>query len=481
VRLFTGRLNQEQLLSGLLAAVTGGMLLAPAIVTDVMMRNHPMQLIYVFIGFAVAGVPGTYITAKLVTAREGSVSVQPNIVFLTTCCSSLALLFGQLGTHGWSGNAYVAALVLPCVFFAVVGDTSMIAAGLGLTCVELAIGLSVDHLGASVFAATFILFASVDIIAALMVAPAIRRLHFRYRSREAVSEVTGVLSTAATVEEGFNRCIPLIHTVIPCTRVVVVARSITSEGYHVETVSEWQQEGSEPAGMPSVGIPNHLGGPTLIDGRCFVPVGYSTSGELIMVISGLERRILAPFFVIEAATGLAASMLMMTSRISYVAVLKHESRTDPLTSLANRRGLEERLEIELAKADRTGSLLSVAMLDLDHFKAFNDRLGHQQGDKLLEKVSKAMDRRLRTGDLLARYGGEEFCLVLPDTSLDTALTLLNELRAVARDIEIEGGAPTVSVGVAQWNRNESLYGLVQRADEALYRAKEQGRDRVVYA
>jgi diguanylate cyclase (GGDEF)-like protein len=230
-----------------------------------------------------------------------------------------------------------------------------------------------------------------------------------------------------------------------------------------------------------VGIPNHLGGPTLIDGRCFVPVGYSTSGELIMVISGLERRILAPFFVIEAATGLAASMLMMTSRISYVAVLKHESRTDPLTSLANRRGLEERLEIELAKADRTGSLLSVAMLDLDHFKAFNDRLGHQQGDKLLEKVSKAMDRRLRTGDLLARYGGEEFCLVLPDTSLDTALTLLNELRAVARDIEIEGGAPTVSVGVAQWNRNESLYGLVQRADEALYRAKEQGRDRVVYA
>ena len=92
-----------------------------------------------------------------------------------------------------------------------------------------------------------------------------------------------------------------------------------------------------------------------------------------------------------------------------------------------------------------------------------------------------MDRRLRTGDLLARYGGEEFCLVLPDTSLDTALTLLNELRAVARDIEIEGGAPTVSVGVAQWNRNESLYGLVQRADEALYRAKEQGRDRVVYA
>ena len=113
--------------------------------------------------------------------------------------------------------------------------------------------------------------------------------------------------------------------------------------------------------------------------------------------------------------------------------LHTESRTDPLTGLANRRSLMERIEMEMAHALRAETPLSVAMIDLDHFKDFNDRYGHVVGDTVLRSVAAMMVSNTRDQDLVARYGGEEFCLVLPDTDLVGGHHILDHLRAGGRD------------------------------------------------
>jgi len=155
--------------------------------------------------------------------------------------------------------------------------------------------------------------------------------------------------------------------------------------------------------------------------------------------------------------------------------LNAQAWTDPLTGAANRRTLSERLDGYLAQAGRSGVPLSIVMLDLDHFKAFNDRRGHQAGDRLLREVTAAWQAELRPSDLLARYGGEEFVAVLPTADETTAVRVADRLRAAMPSTE------TVSAGAACWTEGESVEQLVAAADRALYAAKAGGRDRTVAA
>lgn len=146
--------------------------------------------------------------------------------------------------------------------------------------------------------------------------------------------------------------------------------------------------------------------------------------------------------------------------------------TDPLTGTANRRAWDEELARTIAHADRDGWPLSVALLDLDDFKGYNDRYGHQAGDLLLKEVAAAWQGTLRAGDILARMGGDEFGVLLPGCDREMATTIAERLRACVR-------AARCSVGVATWDRVETAEQLLTRTDAALYEAKEQGRDRVV--
>jgi diguanylate cyclase len=138
--------------------------------------------------------------------------------------------------------------------------------------------------------------------------------------------------------------------------------------------------------------------------------------------------------------------------------------------VANRRAWDDELPRELARAARSGQALCVTLLDLDHFKAYNDRHGHQAGDRLLKAAAAAWQAKLRKTDLLARYGGEEFAVLLPECGLDNAMEIAERLRTA----QPEG---TCSIGVAAWDGHEAAAGLVARADRALYAAKEAGRDR----
>ena len=160
-----------------------------------------------------------------------------------------------------------------------------------------------------------------------------------------------------------------------------------------------------------------------------------------------------------------------------LAEVRRLATTDGLTGLANRRTLQETLEREVARAERTEVPLSVVLLDIDHFKAVNDVHGHQAGDLVLQAVGGVLGRGLRASDLAARYGGEEFCLVLPDCEIDEAELIAERVRQAVATC----GSPvpvTISCGVASLPSNAaSATALIEAADEALYESKRNGRNR----
>jgi diguanylate cyclase (GGDEF)-like protein len=169
---------------------------------------------------------------------------------------------------------------------------------------------------------------------------------------------------------------------------------------------------------------------------------------------------------------LSESQAVEISRL--VSRLEGLARTDPLTGVPNRRVWDEELPRELDRARRMGTPLCVAMVDLDDFKAYNDQFGHHAGDLILKQAASAWRAQVRSTDLLARYGGEEFALLLPACALEDAIKIIERLRTVTPQV-------TCSIGVVSWDFQESAGELFERADQALYAAKAEGRNRYVAA
>lgn len=165
---------------------------------------------------------------------------------------------------------------------------------------------------------------------------------------------------------------------------------------------------------------------------------------------------------------------------------EQRSNTDALTGLANRRSLDEFFRLALIAAMERGEPLSVLMIDIDHFKNFNDSYGHQVGDQVLRLVAKVLQDNVRDVDLAARYGGEELIAVLPGTDLIGCATVaerirrrVSEARLTRRTTGEEISSVTVSIGVAQFRLAESAEAMIERCDRALYQAKQSGRNRTV--
>lgn len=152
---------------------------------------------------------------------------------------------------------------------------------------------------------------------------------------------------------------------------------------------------------------------------------------------------------------------------------------DALTRIANRYRLEKALQLECKRAQRFRQPLALIAMDLDDFKPINDRYGHAQGDAALVRVADNLSTCLREPDLLARLGGDEFVLVLPQTSLVEALEVATRLRQVMAEVEPVGECRlTMSYGVVQWRQGEDPHALLARADQALYRAKDAGKNAI---
>lgn len=165
--------------------------------------------------------------------------------------------------------------------------------------------------------------------------------------------------------------------------------------------------------------------------------------------------------------------------------LREQSIRDALTGLFNRRYMEEALALETARATRSGSPLAVVMTDVDHFKTFNDRHGHEAGDALLRAVGRLIQAEFRDGDIICRFGGEEFIIIAPDTTLEVVCGRAEALRLAVRELTVDFrgqriGPVTMSfgVGICSEGRLGSPEDLINRADQALYRAKRLGRDRI---
>jgi diguanylate cyclase (GGDEF)-like protein len=165
--------------------------------------------------------------------------------------------------------------------------------------------------------------------------------------------------------------------------------------------------------------------------------------------------------------------------------LEHQSIRDPLTGLFNRHFMQITLEKEMARCKRKQNTLGVLMLDVDHFKMFNDRFGHSAGDSVLQSVAAVLQTSVRTEDFVCRYGGEEFIVVFPEISAVAALERAEGIRRMVADLENRFEASsnlaiTISIGIALYSGDGTDAGeLVRRADQALYRAKNSGRNRVV--
>ena len=163
--------------------------------------------------------------------------------------------------------------------------------------------------------------------------------------------------------------------------------------------------------------------------------------------------------------------------------LREAARTDPLTGLLNRTGFNEAFALELARAGRGGDGFALLVGDLDRFKLINDRLGHQEGDRALERVSAVLNEWARHGDRIARLGGEEFALLAHADSSAEAEALAERLRTRVRELFAHEAVPvTISFGVAVYPHDgEDADALLLAADRALYAAKESGRNRTARA
>jgi diguanylate cyclase (GGDEF)-like protein/putative nucleotidyltransferase with HDIG domain len=211
----------------------------------------------------------------------------------------------------------------------------------------------------------------------------------------------------------------------------------------------------------------------------YVGVAY---GALLVVRPPTSGAV--AWWVVAMGTLLVAAVLILTMRDrveTLIAKLFDAARTDPLTKLANRRGFRELLDLELERARRGETAMTVLVGDVDHFKEVNDRSGHHVGDAALQRVAGVLAQGIRKLDAAARIGGEEFAVVLPDTGTEEAFLIAERLRVALRDAFTGDTVPiTISFGVASYPlHGETAASLLRAADDALYGAKESGRNRTV--
>lgn len=187
----------------------------------------------------------------------------------------------------------------------------------------------------------------------------------------------------------------------------------------------------------------------------------------------------------ELESNLANSQKQILNLNKDIEAIKAESMTDALTSIANRKKFDVTFQKEISLALDSDEPLCLVLADIDHFKAFNDNHGHQTGDQVLRLVANILKTNVKGRDLAARYGGEEFAIILPQTCLDDAVTVAEQIRKAVMNKELikkstgkKLGRVTMSFGIAQFAKTDTIENIIARADKCLYAAKDAGRNNV---
>jgi diguanylate cyclase (GGDEF)-like protein len=424
---------------------------------------------------------------SLVTRGEARPAAQANSWFIIACLALAGLACIELSTST-PAALYTPAMLVGVIFVSIVGDRRMqLVVDLYALALITLIGW-VQGLRGGEFVVSVVIYAStiavVNFICARTVGSLTGQINFS-QALDSLDEcfdevaIDGSHPTTDTFAEIFTAGLPYVAEILPARRIAAFNRNGSLQRFTL--LAAWPDPAADCgdlARLPEVDTALEGNAIELGTHHCVLPVGYASDGELVLVIERALPDVSTDAHTTEAAGLLAASFLRITSRVNFVHGLHTESRTDPLTGLANRRSLMERIEMEMSHALRAETPLSVAMIDLDHFKEFNDRYGHVVGDNVLRSVAAMMVSNTRDQDLVSRYGGEEFCLVLPDTDLLGGHHLLEQLRSGGRD-SVTDLEVTMSVGLTSWDGLEDPVAFIDRADRALYQAKNSGRDRVV--
>ncbi len=411
--------------------------------------------------------------------------VTTGLVMAGLAIAMLGLL--ELGTSDPFGT-FIPGAMVAVVFVSIIGDLrTRLAIDAYAIAVVVAVGWAAGLRG-NQLAAPAMVYASTIALVTWLTSRAVGSLADRVSFRRSVSTLNDALNDVGSgepttnsdlIQDVLRRGLPLVPDILAAERITVFARH-GRLGRFV-SLANWPDGAADvcpdPGELPELAEALRTDSVVHRDPLCVIPIGYCAEGELAMVVQQAPDRQVDDHTP-DAAEVLAAAFLRVTSRANFVSGLQTGSRTDPLTGLANRRTLYERIQIEMEHALRSESPLSVAMIDLDHFKEYNDRHGHVAGDTLLRSIAALLVSNIRGQDLVVRYGGEEFCLVMPDTDILGGHHLLDKLRAGGREATSEFGV-TLSAGLTSWDGIEDTTSMIERADQALYRAKESGRDRVV--
>jgi diguanylate cyclase (GGDEF)-like protein len=398
--------------------------------------------------------------------------------------SALALVTLLNAAASGHPSAFRIILILPAFAAAIIGDAKMITAVGVLTMCS--IGVVTQTAFHTVGATAWTLAIWGVALGGLLfsIDTTVSRMIERSNIGEALRNLSRFETTHLEWPGAIRTVLPAVSSALECAEIEVVSCTVdTSTAKPVAVhVAGWPSDGiTVPASDVDLCSVLAAGEPRVSGDLLIVPVLAPVEPHVVLVVRD-SANVASLLFGEELGTAQTVASLIagIADRAHLVAALESEVRTDPLTGVGNRRELDEILRREMAHHRRSGEPLSVAMIDLDDFKRFNDRFGHPAGDTVLKEAAQRMVSRVREADRVTRYGGEEFVIVFPGTDSGGAVEAVEAVRKLGPVGEPDGPV-TFSAGVAQWDSSERGENLIDRADHALYEAKRAGKNRVVVA
>jgi diguanylate cyclase (GGDEF)-like protein len=365
-------------------------------------------------------------------------------------------------------------LLVPVFVIATVGNRPMLAVTTAFAAVLFAL-TSVDTVPTATTSWPADLFVAATLLLVFRVfAERVIRSFARDSLFGAMSEVT---ATADSLTDGWTRVLPLVGRYLDAETVTV----LEADGSAWVPLATWPEgpmlDVDDPQVQAMLAEATTGATPVRREGS-LTAIGVQVDDHSIVAFAtGTATVVVDGMYQFFRSHQVGVQLRVLVSRMRSIEALAEQSRTDSLTGLTNRRSLMTGLAEAMARSRSSDGPLCAVMIDLDHFKHFNDRFGHLEGDRALVQLAELMDARTRADDIVCRFGGEEFALVLPGTSLDDAVKVIDLLRPSVRALPLQCPL-SISAGVAQWDGTEGPEALLRRADQALYLAKDAGRDRV---
>ncbi len=473
---------QERVQAVLVDGMIGQSVTLPIVVTVTALNvgREPWSTPWGLAALGLVGASVIYLAALLTVQRHRGVLTPPPpatslVVLLASLVSLTCLNIAVRAPLGYYMPVLLVGVLFTCEFC----DLSMRLAALGIAVGLVTVAAWVDGDRGLPLATVVVMYAWIGGIVVVLMGRLVDLLQGIASRGKRLQDLADAMAGAESVTRGLEVGLPLVGGVLPCDLVVVAGRFPSGR---IVGTAVWppSSDGEELLARPELVRAIETDAPVLTAAYCALPVGFGDGAELAMIARLQRRKGDTDLRMLESARALASAMLKMTSRIAFVSLLRREGRIDPLTGLGNRRALLERLQDEMVRSPGGSVPLGLAMIDLDEFKKFNDSYGHVAGDELLSTMAAILAANVRDHDMVARYGGEEFCIVLPRTDVAGAYTLMDRIRCVVNADPAATGV-TLSIGVTQWSGLESAVGLIERADRALYEAKQRGRDQVIAA